>query len=159
MVAMNVQRNTVVSITYRFLSEKGTPIHKGRTFKVQLLMNGDYAPPFLEKKLMGKVAGERVTVPLTEELQYLFPPVDEEIEVSLEQVPEGIDPVPGMFISIMDQNRETRTIQVLEKLDSKLKARIISGNPYKTMLIEITIESVRWATPDEFIKGQPERHH
>ncbi len=156
---MNVQTNTVVSIAYRFLNEDGLPLHKGRTFKTQLLINGDHTPPFLEKELLGKAVGEKITVHLTEEIQYLFPPVEEEIEISIEQVPEGINPVPGMFISIMDQDRQTRTVQILEKWDNKLKAKIISGNPDKPMLIEIRIENVRWATPDEFIKGQPNKHH
>ncbi len=162
---MNVQQNTVVSVVYRFLDEDEREIHNGQLFKTSLLIGRNHAPYFIEKELMYKKPGDTIRFLFShgEILQFddvnLSPFNNDIVEISTDRVPDGIVTLPGMIISFLDSSGSNQIVEITEVSEHTIKGIPIYGNPRKPQYIEITIQSVRWATPEEFIEGRPQKSH
>jgi len=153
---MTVQENTVVKLNYRYLDSQGHPLHRGRSFSLNVLVGRDCLPPFIEKQLMGKSSGEVVKVPISTEVTSSFPTVI----VHIDDIPGGIEPYPGLVLSVLDDAGATSPIRIIRIDGDRIYAHPVQGDPGEdAAFVEIKIESIRWASMEEFLEGRAKHVH
>ncbi|SFN09344.1 hypothetical protein [Thermodesulforhabdus norvegica] len=151
---MEVKANTIVAFRYRFFDRKGRPLHRGRWFYGKGMIEGDDIPEFLSEHLIGKRRGDTITIPVEDR-------IFEGGELKEELVPRDFLPdrpvSPGDTVSVIDDKGSSWLMKIIDVLPDHVIAVPLAGNPQKAAFIEVTVEEVRWATPEEFINRRASR--
>ena len=157
-VKQTIEDSKFVELTYRVLDQKTGQVLTTVEFPLGYVHGtNDVLEPRVMAELVGKSAGEIITVPI--DCEQLYGPRDESLVITdlIENVPEEYREV-GMSILMQNENGQTRSFLVT-RIDKKTLT--IDGNhPLcgREVLFELEILSVRDATDEEInAGGKPER--
>lgn len=147
---MRIQKNCMVTLSYRLLpgSEADPPAAEG-PFRMQAPVGYDRLPPALEQELLGLIAGDRLDLELPADAWLGFAN-----EATLTRLPLSAVVAPGALQvgqvhHIMDENSSLKPFRLVAIEGDRVLADFSPDSPGSPLHLEITIESVRWASLDE----------
>ncbi len=151
---MNIENGRVVAIHYKLTDDQGNLLDSSEGQPpLQYLQGAQNIIPGLEKALEGKAAGDnlQVTIPPEEAYGEVHPEMVQTVPRSAMQ---GIDDLqPGMTLQASDGQGNVHHVVVKEVNDDSV---VVDGNhplAGKTLHFDVTVESVREATPEELEHG------
>lgn len=156
---MQIADNAVVSMHYTLTDDEGTVIDSSAGSEPLTFMQGHQnIIPGLEKALVGKAAGDKLTVRVEPEEGY----GEYDVEM-LQQVPremfQGIDNIePGMTFQAQDPSGYVQTVEV--KLVEGDVVTVDANHPLAgvTLNFDVEIVEVRAATAQELDHGHVHAH-
>lgn len=155
MTEMRIENGCVVEVYYRLLDENGIEVDSSEESEPLSYVHGmGQILPGLEKELEGRVAGDEATIIVNPEDG--FGPHREEFVFSVPRSQFGFAVEPGAVVEAQLPDNRSRYLQVIEVSDDSV---MLDGNhpmAGKTLHFEVTVSSVREATPEEL---EPDRGH
>jgi FKBP-type peptidyl-prolyl cis-trans isomerase SlyD len=138
----------VVEVQYRLLDESGTEIDSSETSEPLSYVHGrGQILPGLERELEGRVAGDEATIVVAPEDG--FGPHRDEFVFSVPRTQFDFTVEPGSVVEAQLPDGRSRYLQVMDVSDESVT---VDGNhpmAGKTLRFEVTVASVRAATPEE----------
>ncbi len=125
-------------------------------FRMNVITGHDRLLPALEKAIMGRQAGDTITVDVPPDELFGEVEQDRVRRLSLDQVVDPQMLKPGSIHHIMDPGSKLKPFRVVSVEGDQVVADFnhpLAGRP---VLFRVTIEKIRWATLDEIKKIREE---
>ena len=159
---MTISKDAVVTIDYDIRDEEGKLLESADGELMSYIQGSGALAPGLEKALEGKELGHQMEVTLAPEVG--FGTRDDELirEMDLEDFEDSEEVSPGLVFHA-DLDGELRFYTVMSVEDDTV---VIDGNhPFagKTLIFDVTVKEVRYATEEELehghVHGEHGHHH
>lgn len=153
---MKVTADVVAGIEYRILDEAGVEVDAtppGRPWF--FLVGAQECPPGLERALLGKGPGERVSVRLPPEHTYGLRNESAVLELARASIP-GPEPKVGMLLGIMSPKGETE-LRVVEVTEDTIVVDANHPLAGQTLTFEAAVAVVRRPSARELLDGEAQQ--
>jgi FKBP-type peptidyl-prolyl cis-trans isomerase SlyD len=152
--AMEIEKDRVVAINYTLTDDEGKVLdtNQGKTSLYYLHGHGNLVPG-LEKALVGKSAGDKVSTKVPPEDGYGEYDASRQFEVPKGELGPQVTPQKGMVLSMRGPNGMAVPVTVLKV---KLRTVVMDGNHQlagKNLNFEVDVVSVRKAKKEELAHG------
>ncbi|MEO1230263.1 MAG: peptidylprolyl isomerase [Myxococcota bacterium] len=151
---MKVARDTVVSIDYTLRNEAGAVIDQSGDAPLVYLHGHGNIVPGLETHLAGLEIGAQVKATVSPAEGYGERSEQALVEVSRQQLPEGMEPEVGMMLSGQAPDGQPVPFWVAKVEEESV---ILDGNhplAGQTLVFEVEVRDVRAASEEELERGQ-----
>lgn len=153
---MIIQDNTIVSAAFEFKLEDGQLISSSQENSLMVYLHGyQTILPAIESALNGKKTGDQLTLSLSPDQAYGEHRAELVFESRREYLPQDQELKPGLVFYTGHGDRQPFALKIVELTD---EGAIVDGNhplAGKTLLIDLTVQSVRQATDEEIEIKQP----
>ncbi|MFO0645133.1 MAG: peptidylprolyl isomerase [Polyangiales bacterium] len=160
---MIIADGTIVAIDYTLKAEDGSLIDTSEGDEPLFYLHGSgQVVPGLEAALLGKAAGDKLSVTVKPDDGYGPRRNDRVLTVPRESLPEGQEPEVGMQLEAQGRRGEHIVLWVTEVNEKEVT---LDGNhplAGHTLFFDVEVKSVREATKDELKHGHahgPDGHH
>ncbi|PCJ32984.1 MAG: peptidylprolyl isomerase [Moraxellaceae bacterium] len=132
-----------ITLNFKLSFDDGTPVDSNEGLEPVEFVHGDgILLAVIEDELLGKEAGDHISVTVTPEQGYGYADPNEIIDIAIEDVPEDARFAGGVMTAI-DEAGEQHVVMVAEVLGDV--AKVDFNHPYsgRTLCYDITITSVK----------------
>jgi len=160
---MEIANDRVVGIEYTLKDDEGKVIDTNVGSEDLVYLHGHHnLVPGLENELVGKKAGDSITVVVKPEDGYGTRDESRTFEVPKSSLPQGVNPEKGMQLTMRGPTGQAMPVTIAKV---KLSTVVMDGNhplAGQNLHFAVAIRSVRKATRDELEHGHahsPGHHH
>ena len=153
MSAKAIAKDTVVSIHYTLRGEDKNVIDSSADEPLTYLHGHGQLIPGLEKALIGKVIGDKVSVVVDPDQGYGEYEADMVLDLPKSKFPDGAPLELGAMFELVNDKEEPFPVRVIGVTDDAVK---LDGNhplAGKKLFFEVEIATLRAATPSELEHG------